>query len=207
MPLIKELHIENGSLLLWEITEELEWLKDQFPQLASDPTFKELKNQKRQKEWLAIKMMLKQIGCDDYKVDYNSNGKPHIKHPYYKHISISHAHTLAGILVHQKASVGLDIESFNRDFFFVENKYLSPTEIVEAYQGENRHCLFWCAKEAVYKSAGIPGLHFSTQIELSLNGKNDIMARVFNEKTTKDYQLSYFRFMEHYIVYLVDHEQ
>ena len=207
MALIKELHIGKGRLLLWEITEELEWLKTQFPELADDPTFKALKNLKRQKEWLTIKMMLKLIGCKDFRVRYNENGKPHINHHYYGHVSISHSHTLAGIFVHPDYTVGLDIESFNRDFIFVEKKYLSPTELKTAYEEENGHCLFWCAKEAVYKLVGIPGLHFSTQIELSMNGDYTILARLKGTETERNYLLNYFEFMEHYVVYLIDREQ
>ena len=48
MPLAKEVHIDEGLLLLWELDEDLEWLKMQFPMLETDQTFQTLKNKKRQ---------------------------------------------------------------------------------------------------------------------------------------------------------------
>lgn len=204
MPLTKEIHINQGLLLIWELTEELEWLKQHFPFLASDKTFQGLKNAKRQKEWLAIKMMLKHIGCEEPKVYYNGNGQPHIKHRKYKHVSISHSAKLAGILLHQNKQVGLDIEHLYRNFVAIEKKYLSPEEIKLAQEEANRHCLFWCAKEAVYKTAGIPGLLFATQIALNFNNENQLYADLKTENGTRMLPLNYFQLNNQLVVYLID---
>jgi phosphopantetheinyl transferase len=206
MPIIKEIHIEKGLLLLWEIVEELDWLKQHFPFLATDKTFNSLKNIKRQKEWLAVKMMLRQIGCDDFKVYYNEKGQPQIKHHFYKNISISHSHEIAGIFLHPNKPVGLDIESLNRNFVQVQKKYLTAKEIELANQVENGNCLFWGAKEAVYKAAGIPGLHFATQIMLNFNSTNQLTATLITGTKAKTFHLNYFEQMKHLIVYLTDIE-
>lgn len=206
MPLIKEIHIGKGLLLLWEITEELEWLEQQFPHLASDETFISLKNKKRQREWLAVKMMLKHIGCKDFNVYYNENYQPQINHKSYPYISISHSKKMAGILIHPTNSVGLDIESLDRNFIQVEKKYLSTKEIELAHQAENRHCLFWCAKEAIYKMAGIPGLHFAEQIILNVTNKNELIAELIADKKNNTFQLDYIQYDRQLVVFLIDNQ-
>ena len=202
MPIIKEIHIEKGLLLLWEITEELDWLKQHFPFLATDKTFNSLKNAKRQKEWLAVKMMLRQIGCEDFKVHYNEKGQPQIQHHYYKNVSISHSHEIAGIYLHPNKHVGLDIESLHRNFFRAQKKYLTAREIELAGKTEHGNCLFWGAKEAVYKAAGVPGLHFATQIALDITPGNQLTATLSTSAGTKTFHLDYFEENQHLIVYL-----
>jgi phosphopantetheinyl transferase len=206
MPIIKEIHIEKGLLLLWGITEELDWLKQHFPFLATDRTFNSLKNARRQKEWLAVKMMLKQIGCEDFKVYYNEKGQPQVKHHFYKNISISHSHEIAGIFLHPNKPVGLDIESLGRNFAQVQKKYLTAREIELASRVENGNCLFWGAKEAVYKAAGVPGLHFATQIALAFTPDSRLTATLITGTATKTYHLDYFDQAQHLIVYLTDNE-
>ncbi|WP_339737717.1 4'-phosphopantetheinyl transferase superfamily protein [uncultured Sunxiuqinia sp.] len=202
MPLAKEVHIEEGLLLLWELDEDLEWLKMQFPLLETDQTFQTLKNKKRQQEWLTVKMMLRHIGCNDLKVYYNENGQPQIKHVNYQHISISHSHQLAGIFLHPYRRVGLDIESLNRNFLGIERKYLSPAEIELAQQNEKWHCLFWCAKEAVFKIAGIPGIHFVDQISVSPKQNSQLAAELKTVNCHQSFQLNYFEHNGHFVVYL-----
>lgn len=203
MPLAKEVDIDEGLLLLWELDEDLDWLMSQFPLLETDQTFQSLKNKKRQQEWLTVKMMLRHIGCNDLKVYYNGNGQPQIKHDNYQHISISHSNQLAGILLHPHRRVGLDIESLNRNFSGIERKYLSPREIELAHQNEKWHCLFWCAKEAVYKIAGIPGIHFADQISVAPKQNNLLTAELKTPDCHQIFQLNYFEYNGQFVVYLV----
>ncbi len=203
MPLAKEIHIDEGLLLLWELDEDLDWLKTQFPLLETDQTFQTLKNKKRQQEWLTVKMMLKHIGCNDLKVYYNDNGQPQIKHLNYQHISISHSNQLAGIFLHPHRAVGLDIESLTRNFSVIEKKYLSSAEIELANQNKKWHCLFWCAKEAVYKIAGIPGIHFADQISVAPEQNNQLAAALKTPDCYQTFRLNYFEHNGQFIVYLV----
>ncbi|MGQ7870023.1 4'-phosphopantetheinyl transferase family protein [Sunxiuqinia sp. sy24] len=203
MPLAKEIHIEEGLLLLWELTEDLEWLKAQFPMLDSDEAFRSLKNKKRQQEWLSVKMMLRHIGCQSIKVTYNSKGQPQIDHPLYHHISISHSSQIAGILLHPHQAVGLDIESLSRNFLNIERKYLSPAEMALAHKDSKRHCLFWSAKEAVYKVAGIPGIHFAEQIALSPKENDQLIAELNTNEKNQRFLLNYFEYKKQLIVFLI----
>ncbi|HKJ40584.1 MAG TPA: 4'-phosphopantetheinyl transferase superfamily protein [Sunxiuqinia sp.] len=204
MPLVKEIHIKKGLLLLWEITEKPDQLQKHYPVLTSDKRYKAFKHKKRQIEWLAIRLMLIHIGFENVNIRYNDHGQPYITHPHYKHISISHSDTLAGIILHEEVKVGLDIESFDRNFIQVERKYLSPVELEMTQQEEKWHCLFWCAKEAVFKTAGQPGIHFTDQIAINSINPGSINAKLKTNKHEKSYRLNYFEYQRHFIVYAID---
>jgi phosphopantetheinyl transferase len=176
MPLLKKIEIGNGILLLWEMTESAAFLVKTFPEALTDPVFNKISSPKRQQEWLAVRGLIKAAGCRPEQLSYFQTGQPRIDHPDYNQISISHSDKLAGLFLHEKYPVGLDIENSKRNFLRVEGKYLSPGERILAHAIPNGHGLFWCIKEAVFKAAGIPGIFFAEQICISLNSESRLTA-------------------------------
>lgn len=176
MPFLTEITFDEGRLLLWEIDESIETMLHLGADFASDARFREIRNDKRRREWLASRILIRMAGCKNDQVQYSQNGKPTISHSQYHSISISHSGKLAGVFLHLREHCGLDIESVNRDFRKVEPKYLSSKESELAADTANGWALFWCIKEAVYKSAGIPGLSLSQQIRIERNENNNFVA-------------------------------
>ncbi|MGD9558915.1 MAG: 4'-phosphopantetheinyl transferase superfamily protein [Mangrovibacterium sp.] len=168
MPLYKTIEIENGRLFFWEISETEEEMRHLFPDAAADPAFLRLNGSRRKMEWFAVRALLLSAGCHSNHLCYLDSGEPCIEHPEFTQISISHSDRFAGLFLHRSARIGLDIENRHRNFIRVEKKYLSEEEIRLAHSLPDGHGYFWCIKEAVYKAAGIPGLHFSRQIRISL---------------------------------------
>ncbi|TDO05288.1 4'-phosphopantetheinyl transferase family protein [Sunxiuqinia elliptica] len=206
MPLVKEITNQGALLLLWELTEAISWYKKQLPGIESEPAFLRLRNERRQQEWLAVKMLLKHIGCTNLNVSYNTKGQPEIDHPLYQSVSISHSNQLAGILLHKTQQTGLDIESFERNFKAIERKYLSEQEIELTRKHTDYHCLFWCAKEAVYKMAGIAGIHFAEQIVLSEPANNQLTAQLSVLGEQQSFFLKYLKYKNQLIVFSVSHK-
>ncbi|MGQ8337691.1 4'-phosphopantetheinyl transferase family protein [Sunxiuqinia sp. A32] len=204
MPLLREIEINDGLLLLWQISEDVDDLFRQVGKIADIHDFEKIKNLKRKKEWLAVRMLLKHIDCSIIGIAYNEKRQPTITHPDYNYISISHSGEIAGILVHKSFKVGLDIENLNRDFIRVENKYLSPQEKELTTEIQNGHALFWCAKEAVFKVAGIAGIHFAKQISMERPTNKTVSAKLFLENTIKKYQLHFFEIDNQLVTYLID---
>ena len=176
MPLLKKTEIENGILLLWEMTESADFLIRMFPEALTDPIFNKISSLKRQQEWLTVRALIKAAGCSPEQLSYSRTGQPRIDHPDYNQISISHSDKLAGLFLHGKFPVGLDVENSKRNFIRVERKYLSPGERLLARAITNGHGLFWCIKEAVFKAAGIPGILFAEQICIGMNRENQLTA-------------------------------
>ncbi len=204
MPLLKEIEFKDGLLVLWEIKEDVDSLLEECSEIDFGEGFQKLKNSKRQKEWLAVRLILKHIGCQDISVNYNQNNQPTIKHSKYQHVSISHSNKLAGVLLHKNHAVGLDIESTDRDFRKVAHKFMNDEELELASKYENGLALFWCVKEAVYKAAGIPGVHFSTQIQIKKVDQSNVFADFYSEEKEKEYKIIFFNYDDQLIAYLVD---
>ena len=203
MPLIKKIPVFDGLLLIWELSETTDQLKQLIPEAASTPEFQSLNNPKRQKEWLATRLLLKEINCAHTQLSYDKNGRPHIHHPQYKQISISHSDKLAGIFMHPSQTIGLDIENVNRDFIRVEKKYLSPQEMELARTINNGHGLFWCIKEATYKAAGIPGIHFSKEIHINLLPDKELSVALSQQKQ-RLFNICHFLINKQLVVCLID---
>lgn len=202
MPLLKTITIDDGILLLWELSETTDLLLPGFPEAPTDPVFNKITSLKRQQEWLTIRALLQRAGCGPEQLSYSETGQPRINHPEYSRISISHSDKLAGLFLHKKHQVGLDIENSKRNFLRVEKKYLSEEERLLAQSIPNGHGLFWCIKEAVYKAAGIPGIHFAGQIRIGLNDTNKLTAGLMT-KSKQTFLLNHFEINEQLIVYVV----
>ena len=202
MPHLKTVKIQDGILLLWEMSEPVSSLITQFPEALTDPGFIKITSYKRQQEWLAIRALLQVAGCKAEQLIYSETGQPRINHPEYSWISISHSDKLAGLFLHQLRPVGLDIENINRNFTRVEKKYLSPEEQLLAGTIPNAHGLFWCIKEAVYKAAGIPGILFADQIRISSDKENKLTAKlIFRDE--HPFLMNFLEIGEQLIVYVI----
>lgn len=202
MPFLTEIELHEGRLLLWEISETSEELLQLEAGFAQDDRFREISNEKRRKEWLATRLLIQLAGCSQQQLSYTENDKPIICHPLYRSVSISHSGKLAGVLLHQHENCGLDIESINRDFRRVEAKYLTAEESALAANTPHGLALFWCIKEAVYKSAGIPGLSFSQQIRISRSKKGKIEVLLMKEPAVR-YSIFDLKHAEQLLVYCI----
>ena len=206
MPLIKTMETGNGLLLLWKLTEDLDVLKQKLPASDIGPDFQKLTHPRRQKEWLTVRILLQETGCRPDMLTYSATGQPQLKHEEFKNISISHSDKLAGMALHKKRAVGLDIENSTRNFIRVEKKYLSADEIKLARTIPDGHGLFWCIKEAVYKAGGTPGIRFPDQIRIHVPEKNSFSARLIADNI-RIYQIRHFKIDDQIIVYLTEEER
>ncbi len=166
MPFLKETTINGGLLLLWEMSETTEEILLLAKKFTSKPAFEKITLPKRQREWLAVRLLLDHAGCTA-DISYDENGKPCLEHSEFQSISISHSNKIAGVYLHPSPQAGLDIEATNRNYNKIAGKYLAPDEYQLATATNNGYALFWCIKEAAYKAAGIPGLIFNEQIKIS----------------------------------------
>ena len=205
MPLFKSVTVPNGLLSVWQITESSGELLSFFtPEEMAHPNFQKFTYEKRKVEWLAIRALLKQMIGSSFEVSYSEIGKPILNHPVYHHISISHSRDFAAVFIHQHQSVGIDIESTARNYAAVKQRYLSETELEQVSESTVLQCLYWCAKEAVFKLVEEDGVDFRKQIEvITLDQEHKIFfARYFSGNHEITYQLQYSTFKHHCMVWV-----
>ncbi|WP_320113473.1 4'-phosphopantetheinyl transferase superfamily protein [Draconibacterium orientale] len=171
MPLIEKIANQNGTIGVWELKEAADDLLKKVKltpvETARLATFKA---EKRRKEFLASRLLLQQLLPESPEIVYRDKfGKPSLKDSSLN-ISITHSADLAAIIISDK-NIGIDVEQIHRNIDKVVTRYASPEEI-EFIENSNDpqfvKILLWAAKEAIFKIAGIQGIQFNRQIEITL---------------------------------------
>ncbi len=206
MSLFKTIKVNGGLIGIWQITENPADLIPYFsPEELADEDFRKYSFGKRQTEWLATRLLLKQLIGVDFAISYASSGKPILNHKHYKHLSISHSRYFIAVFVHEQLPVGIDMEELSRNYTQVEQKYLSETELIAVNRNPVLQCLYWCAKEAIFKLVPDEGVDFRKQIRISpFNPELDdqFKAKFINERHENTYYLQFQTFSNHSLVWV-----
>ena len=141
-----------GICKMEETTEEM-WsllLHQAWYQLE----FSRLKAEQRQKEWLATRLLLKEMLGHEAIIHHHPNGAPFLSETEKKQISISHTKDFVAIMLTDVTHIaGIDIEYRSERVRKVRSRFLNAEEerfIDPAHETE--HLLIcWCAKETLYK--------------------------------------------------------
>ena len=158
--------ILNTHICVWKMNSSYE---DQIknPLLSSSELIsaKELKNVKRKKEFLSIRIALKTIFTKELELKHHKSGKPFIKEA--KHLSISHSSNFLAI-AYGDENIGIDIEKPQNRMIKLMPKILSEIEFRE-FKKEltiNFACKLWGAKEAILKYVGDKNLNYKEDIKV-----------------------------------------
>ena len=208
MPLYKTITIPDGLIGVWHLTESSADLLPNFSlKELADTAFLNYTHEKRKVEWLATRVLIKQLIGIDFSVTYTGTGKPILYHATYKHLSISHSYDFAAVILHKHLNVGLDIESITRNYNPIEKRYLSVDELIQVNKTPKNQCLYWCAKEAVFKLVPEDGIEFRNQIQISSfnpESENEFYARFIEGTRELIYKLHFQTFSKHCLVWVTD---
>lgn len=209
MPFVKKIEVENGVLGIWELTETVESLIAAFQFLANEEAeFKRYSLIKRQSEYIATRLLLRELCGDKREIFYLDSGRPQLRNSN-QNISISHSNEFVAIFISNDLP-GIDIENADRNIDKVVNRFLNPNELAWIDKSENPKflkMLFWCAKEAIYKCACQSGIQFDTQIFIPPFDftKTDFFRGKLNyQNRLENYNLWYFHFQNNIVVYCVE---
>jgi len=207
MPLFRTISLSQGLIGVWQLLESVNDLLPEFlAEELSDPLFTKYTHNRRKVEWLATRLLLKEMIGPEFSISYLASGKPILNHDTFKTISITHSRDFVAIIIHQSKHVGIDIEDTNRDFRRIEKRFLSDRELDFVAGDDQLKCLFWCAKEAVFKLVEDEGIEFKEQIIVSPNREqeNRFSAKFLNKGKNTDYQLNYDSFSGNCMVWVVE---
>ena len=125
-------------------------------------------NDERRREFLSWRAVVRQALGREVQIAYNELGAP-ILVGRAEHISVSHAKDLLVVAL-SKDRVGVDIERLDRRYQRILAKYLTAEE-QQLSADPHFPAAAWCAKEAIYKWAGIRGLSFEEVQIQSFDGE------------------------------------
>lgn len=111
--------------------------------------------QRRRNEYLSWRAAVRRELGRDVKIDYDETGAPRVDIPDI-YISVSHARGMIAVAI-ADCRCGIDIESLDRRFEHVADRYMSLRE--RALSADPQWpAVVWCAKEAMYKLFGLRGV-------------------------------------------------
>lgn len=120
-------------------------------------------NEKRRREHLAWRRIVRRELGQGVHIDYNDVGAPMVDVAG-RYISVAHGGDSVAVVVADEP-VGVDIESVNRNFNRAKERYMSQRELALSLD-ENWACYAWCAKEAIYKLCGRRGVELREELLL-----------------------------------------
>jgi phosphopantetheinyl transferase len=207
MPLVKVEKINTTSCwALWHITESLEMLL----QLSDDIDienfyFENIKHPLKQKEWLAARLVLKNLTKS-----LNKNYKGSLKNPYGKpflinntmYVSITNSYPFAAGIICEKAPVGIDLEIPKDKLKYLAPKFLNKEELHTANGDLFKLCIYWCAKEALFKIYGRHKISFKENLFIAPfnpDEASNITGTISTENKILKYDIC-FKVIDKYIV-------
>ena len=193
---------EHTILGIWKIDESL----DQLKALVSEDEISSCDHfhPKKQLEHLASRLLVKTL-CQNQSWEYqgiekDEHGKPFFTNlPY--HLSISHSPPWVGALIDQKKPCGIDIERPREQLLKIKRKFLNPTEQMECGENLDLLCLYWCAKESVYKIHGRKQLSFADNIQVKNSSNEMISTEIVNTSHDEKIVLHFEKIEDFYLVH------
>jgi len=199
MSLIFEKQVnKNVLILVWKIVEEVEYLKSEiYEQLNLDDKyyFENINNIRRRKEWLIVRILLKQK-LENYEcILYDFNNKPYLKSGI--KISISNSVDFVGIILSSNQEVAIDIEQISERSEKIKHKFMSKNEIknIDISDINLWYTILWSVKETLYKMYGEKNLIFNKNIiiqKFNLKLDNIIDGEIITKNFNKKYKINYF---------------
>lgn len=160
-------------------------------------SFKKIKNEKRKKEWLGVRILIKEYFGKYYDIKYDEYGSPYINKDY--NISVSHSNCLISIILCKNETVGIDIEKLSPKIARIALKFMIKADIDSITDNEiETMYLNWCGKETLYKMYKKGGLDFRKNLKIIpslINNTGIFTGEIISKNINKKYKLNY-RFVQ-----------
>lgn len=203
MPLRKFHQIESQSgWAVWHITENESQLSSGI--IGSVPD--EIMHEKKRMEWLAGRQLLvtlcNHLGLRYFGIRKDEFGKPFLeKYPH--HISLSHSFPFVAAQIDYDHPVGIDLEQPREKLLTIAPRIMSHAELQDAGTDIVKHCVYWCAKEAMFKIHGSGGLFFANHLIIDafqLQSNGTLAGTIFDTNTSQKVSMNYFVEKEYVLV-------
>ena len=177
MPLLELKGVGKERLLgLYMIEEPYEELLQELnPDEPDRELLESYSNVQKKQEWLAARILLREV-CRFLDLEYrgtrkDSNGKPFLQGHAFQ-ISLSHSFPYVAVIADPSMDVGIDLEQPKEKLQKIAPRFLDDRELALCMNMNlEALCIFWCAKEALYKVYSKKGLNFKNEIHLYPQGE------------------------------------
>lgn len=209
MPLTKIENIDhNSSWALWEINEPVaELLVQSTLSSQDDEAFRAIRHPKKSEELLAGRLAANALAVY-LGIPYSGLYKDECNKPYLInssfHISITHSHPYAAAVIHKYKPTGIDIEKPQPKLLKIAHKFLNPAELDDARSDIAKLCVYWCAKETLYKIYGRQKLLFRENLFVEpfvIDDSGYLKCAIVTDEGNEAIQIYYEKFSDYFISY------
>lgn len=202
---------KHSSLLLgiWKIEETEDELLSLLEQQEAYLHFtNNSKAEVRKKEWLATRVLLKEVLGEELAISHYPDGAPYLPDRPDLSISVSHTKGYAAVYCKRGAPAGIDIEYRANRILRIKHKFMSEEELAMIdRKNEIAHLLIcWCAKETLFKLIRQEDVDFRAHLHIKpfdfdVEGQMDVKESrtaqqesfVLNYRVTPDFVLTFNR--------------
>ncbi len=180
MPIIKKGSVEDLQWCIWDLRGEAfvpGALHDGF---FDGERYRAISHAEVRAQYIGARKALQTLTGNRGTLSFMSNGKP--VYSENGEVSLSHTIGCAAACFHPSLPCGIDIEHQDRVFSErVIQRFAHQAEMDELLRIGAVH--YWCAKEAVYKANGSPGLLFNTHIRVYWNDLANLQEKGSDRET------------------------
>lgn len=196
MPLYRTYKQGDLTVAVWKVDETVEQLRSMFCQFSLyEKGFARFSAEKRKQEWLAVRVLLKEMLGEEKEIDYHPSGKPYLKDRS-SCISFSHTNGYVAVALHPTAEVGVDIEQYGHRVQRVASRFVREDEKVSIASGDEVYglLLHWSAKETMFKLMDDQGVDFIDHLHIQpfvLRERGSFEAREYRSGKERGFLIHY----------------
>jgi phosphopantetheinyl transferase len=207
MPIIIQKRYSNQShLAVWHITESHDELQAMLPsEILTDAELASIHHPQKQVEFfcsrLTIKYLTDKLGIKYVGIKKDEYGKPYLVDSDWQ-FSLTHTLEYIAVVMHETKALGIDLEQPSQKLLRIAHKFLSETERHDADSDLDKLCIYWSAKEALYKLYGKRKVIFIDNLLISPFRKDQqiIKGRLKIKEIDEEYALIVEKIAQYYLV-------
>lgn len=198
----------KGSLTvaIWKVDETVEQLCSMFRHFSIvEEGFIRLSAEKRKQEWLAVRVLLKEMLGEEKEIGYLPSGKPYLKDKS-MHVSFSHTNGYVAVALHPTDEVGVDIEQYGTRVQRVASRFIREDEKVSVASGDEIYglLLHWSAKETMFKLMDEQAVDFIDHLHIQpfvLQEEGSFEAREYRSDKERRFLIHYDTHPDYVLTY------
>lgn len=211
MALTQKYQNDTIEWLIWEVDTFDETAIDAFSNMLHCPYLEKnlnsIKTTKRKIEFLGARYLLKVLFGECIELLYNTSGSPYISNSDWN-ISITHSGKYIAV-ARSKKRLGIDIEQISEKLERTKHKFSSDKELSFIDQQQNLYqlCLYWSAKESVYKLVSNEALIFDEEMQIEAftpKNKGTFLLKLNSKLNALDLNIHYRKIENYVFTYCIE---
>lgn len=197
MPLYQTYRKGELRVGIWKVEETICQMRSMFVDFSLyESGLQRFKSEKRQLEWLAVRVLLKELVGEEKEIGYLPSGKPYLEDRS-ACVSFSHTSGYVAVAVHPEKEVGIDIEQYGLRVRKLASRFVRDDERSSVEAGDEIYALLlhWSAKETMFKLMGHSDVDFLDHLHILPfipTDSGEMKAVEYRTEMRHTFQVSYY---------------